>query len=188
MGKTFSSLSTAGTGIITKTELKCFYTAFLDVGKLGEQKILEITDSAFEALTSVGKSCNSTSIVFDFCSRISGMQLECNWECCHWLCVAGQLGNVGRCSRQHQIHFVFRLSLSSIKCLECIISNSEMGKITCKRIFIKDQDQLCQRSKIKIKDHFSRNDLRSKIRSFQKITYYINMDVVWGSCRNYAVM
>ena len=44
---------TAGTGIITKTELKCFYTAFLDVGKLGEQKILEITDSAFEALTSV---------------------------------------------------------------------------------------------------------------------------------------
>ena len=43
----------AGTGIITKTELKCFYTAFLDVGKLGEQKILEITDSAFEALTSV---------------------------------------------------------------------------------------------------------------------------------------
>ena len=54
----------------------------------------------------------------------------------------------------------------------------EMGKITCKMIFIKDQDQLCQRSKIKIKDHFSRNDLRSKIRSFQKITYYINMDVV----------
>ena len=48
----------AGTGIITKTELKCFYTAFLDVGKLGEQKILEITDSAFEALTSVRKSCN----------------------------------------------------------------------------------------------------------------------------------
>ena len=47
----------AGTGIITKTELKCFYTAFLDVGKLGEQKILEITDSAFEALTSV-RTCN----------------------------------------------------------------------------------------------------------------------------------
>merc|ERR1712027_191859 len=36
-------------------ELKCFYTAFLDVGKLGEQKILEITDSAFEALTSGGE-------------------------------------------------------------------------------------------------------------------------------------
>ena len=33
-----------------------------------------------------------------------------------------------------------------------------------------------QRSKIK--DHFLRNDLRSKIRSFQKITYYINRDVV----------
>ena len=50
------TVTPAGTGIITKTELKCFYTAFLDVGKLGEQKILEITDSAFEALTSVGKS------------------------------------------------------------------------------------------------------------------------------------
>ena len=64
----------------------------------------------------------------------------------------------------------------------------EMGKITCKMIFIKDQDQLCQRSKIKIKDHFSGYDLRSKIRSFQKITYYINMDVVKGSLRNYALM
>ena len=58
------------------------------------------------------------------------------------------------------------------------VSNPEMDKITCKMIFIKDQDQWGQRSKIKIKDHFSRNDLRSKIRSFQKITYYIKMDVV----------
>ena len=62
-------------------------------------------------------------------------------------------------------------------------SGTEMGKITCKMILIKDQDQQGQRSKIKIKDHFSRNDLRSKIRSFQKITYYIKMDVVQGSCR-----
>ena len=56
------------------------------------------------------------------------------------------------------------------------VSCTEMGKITCKMISIKDQDQLCQGSKIK--DHFSRNDQRSKIRSFQKITYYINIDVV----------
>ena len=60
----------AGTGIITKTELKCFYTAFLDVGKLGEQKILEITDSAFEALTSV-----RTSVYAHACSLYWTLQV-----------------------------------------------------------------------------------------------------------------
>ena len=63
-------------------------------------------------------------------------------------------------------------------CGQLDLRRLEMGKITRKMILIKDQDQLGQRSKIKIKDHFSWNDLRSKIRSFQKITYYINMDVI----------
>ena len=62
----------AGTGIITKTELKCFYTAFLDVGKLGEQKILEITDSAFEALTSV-RICSSMQPLLDSPSRVCAL-------------------------------------------------------------------------------------------------------------------
>ena len=43
----------SGTGIITKSELKYFYTAFMDVGKLGEKKLDEITNNAFHALTSV---------------------------------------------------------------------------------------------------------------------------------------
>ena len=42
-----------GTGVITKSELKFFYTAFMDVGKLGEAKLDEITNNAYEALTSV---------------------------------------------------------------------------------------------------------------------------------------
>lgn len=42
-----------GTGVISKSELKYFYTAFMDVGKLGEAKLDEITDNAFQALTSV---------------------------------------------------------------------------------------------------------------------------------------
>ena len=64
----------AGTGIITKTELKCFYTAFLDVGKLGEQKILEITDSAFEALTSVRiLVCSCMQPLLDSPSRVCAL-------------------------------------------------------------------------------------------------------------------
>ena len=43
----------AGTGIITKTELKFFYTAFMDVGKLGDAKLEDFTNNAYEALTSV---------------------------------------------------------------------------------------------------------------------------------------
>ena len=43
----------AGTGVITKSELKYFYTAFMDVGKLGEECLDEITNNAFGALTSV---------------------------------------------------------------------------------------------------------------------------------------
>ena len=43
----------SGTGFITKSELKYFYTAFMDVGKLGEERLDEITENAFVALTSV---------------------------------------------------------------------------------------------------------------------------------------
>lgn len=44
-----------GTGCITKNELKFFYTAFMDAGKLGDQKLEEFTNNAFEMLTSVSK-------------------------------------------------------------------------------------------------------------------------------------
>lgn len=43
----------SGTGIITKSELKLFYTAFMDVGKLGDTKLDQFTDNAYQALTSV---------------------------------------------------------------------------------------------------------------------------------------
>ena len=43
----------SGTGCITKNELKFFYTAFMDAGKLGDQKLEEFTNNAFEMLTSV---------------------------------------------------------------------------------------------------------------------------------------
>ena len=52
--------SLPGTGVITKSELKFFYTAFMDVGKLGEAKLDEITNNAYEALTSV----NYSSVTF----------------------------------------------------------------------------------------------------------------------------
>ena len=47
------SILFTGTGCITKNELKFFYTAFMDAGKLGDQKLEEFTNNAFEMLTSV---------------------------------------------------------------------------------------------------------------------------------------
>ena len=41
--------------MITKTQLKIFYTAFLDVGKLGEAKLEEFAENAVKALSSVIK-------------------------------------------------------------------------------------------------------------------------------------
>ncbi len=49
-----------GTGIITKSELKYFYTAFMDVGKLGEQRLNEITNNAYGAMTSVSINVDLT--------------------------------------------------------------------------------------------------------------------------------
>ena len=42
-----------GTGTITKSELKHFYTAFMDVGKLGDKELDDLTTKSFNALTSV---------------------------------------------------------------------------------------------------------------------------------------
>jgi hypothetical protein len=42
--------------VISKSELKYFYTAFMDVGKLGEQRLDEITTNAYRAMTSVSWS------------------------------------------------------------------------------------------------------------------------------------
>lgn len=50
----FDVINRSGTGVITKSELKYFYTAFMDVGKLGEEHLDTITNGAFNALTSNG--------------------------------------------------------------------------------------------------------------------------------------
>ncbi len=50
-------LTYLGTGVISKSELHYFYTAFMDVGKLGGDKLEEITKNAYEALTSVSWKC-----------------------------------------------------------------------------------------------------------------------------------
>ena len=52
----------AGTGIITKTELKFFYTAFMDVGKLGDTKLEDFTNNAYDALTSVSMIINGAKL------------------------------------------------------------------------------------------------------------------------------
>ncbi len=53
---TFWHVDVSGTGVISKSELKYFYTAFMDVGKLGEQRLDEITTNAYRAMTSVSWS------------------------------------------------------------------------------------------------------------------------------------
>ena len=50
----FDTINRSGSGVITKKELKLFYTAFLDAGRLGEKKLGELTDKSFSAMTSNG--------------------------------------------------------------------------------------------------------------------------------------
>ena len=40
--------------MISKKELKLFYTAFLDAGRLGDRKLGELTDKSYSAMTSNG--------------------------------------------------------------------------------------------------------------------------------------
>jgi len=51
----FDIINRSGTGNITKAELKFFYTAFMDVGKLGDTKLEDFTNNAYDALTSNGE-------------------------------------------------------------------------------------------------------------------------------------
>ncbi|CAB4065981.1 unnamed protein product, partial [Lepeophtheirus salmonis] len=51
----FEIINRSGSGDISKGELKHFYTAFMDVGKLGEERLNAITNNAFNALTCDGE-------------------------------------------------------------------------------------------------------------------------------------
>jgi len=53
----FDTINRSGSGIISKNELRLFYTAFLDVGTLGEEKIWSITEESYSAMTSNGDVC-----------------------------------------------------------------------------------------------------------------------------------
>ena len=50
----FSTINRSGSGVITKTELALFFTAFLAGGKLGNQELAQITDKSYNAMTSYG--------------------------------------------------------------------------------------------------------------------------------------
>ena len=50
----FDTINRSGSGIITKKELKLFYTAFLDAGKLGDDALTELTDKSYNAMTANG--------------------------------------------------------------------------------------------------------------------------------------
>ena len=50
----FDTINRSGSGVISKRELRLFFTAFLDVGNLGEDKISQVTDESFSAMTSNG--------------------------------------------------------------------------------------------------------------------------------------
>ena len=45
----------SGSGVISKKELKLFYTAFLDAGKLDDTAVAELTDKSYCAMTSNGE-------------------------------------------------------------------------------------------------------------------------------------
>ena len=50
----FDTINRSGSGQISRQELQLFYTAFLDVGTMGENKVQAITEKAFVAMTSNG--------------------------------------------------------------------------------------------------------------------------------------
>ena len=45
----------SGSGVISKKELKLFYTAFLDAGKLEDTAVAELTEKSYKAMTSNGE-------------------------------------------------------------------------------------------------------------------------------------
>ena len=51
----FDTINRSGSGVITKKELKLFYTAFLDAGKMEERALIQLTDKSFSAMTSNGE-------------------------------------------------------------------------------------------------------------------------------------
>ena len=50
----FDLFACSGSGVISKKELKLFYTAFLDAGRLGDKKLSELTEVSYSAMTSNG--------------------------------------------------------------------------------------------------------------------------------------
>ena len=51
----FNTINRSGSGVITKKELKLFYTAFLDAGKMEERALIQLTEKSFSAMTSNGE-------------------------------------------------------------------------------------------------------------------------------------
>ena len=47
----FETINRTGSGVISKKELKLFYTAFLDAGKLGDEALTDLTDKSYSAMT-----------------------------------------------------------------------------------------------------------------------------------------
>ena len=50
----FDTINRSGSGVITKKELKLFYTAFIDAGKLGDEALTTLTEKSYNAMTSNG--------------------------------------------------------------------------------------------------------------------------------------
>ena len=50
----FDTINRSGSGIISKKELKLFYTAFLDAGKLGDDALTALAEKSYNAMTSNG--------------------------------------------------------------------------------------------------------------------------------------
>ena len=51
----FDTINRSGSGVVSKKELKLFYTAFLDAGKMNEEALVLLTDRSYSAMTSNGE-------------------------------------------------------------------------------------------------------------------------------------
>ena len=95
----FDTINRSGSGIVSKKELKLFYTAFLDAGKMEEDALVLLTDKSYSAMTSNGEvELNFHMYKLSFLNFLLGRQPNGPGQ---WI-----FGEVERCTEEGLVSFL----------------------------------------------------------------------------------
>ena len=130
----FHLFACSGSGVISKKELKLFYTAFLDAGRLGDKKLSELTEVSYSAMTSNGDVQLSFHMYkLSFLNFLLGKQPNGPGE---WL--FGEVDREG--GRQENFHIDFTLwsnfeskAVGGHAIAETVHKESEIEKVCCEQ-------------------------------------------------------